>query len=51
MSNVYNIGLRRYRNEKIRVCDKDSIPLTKERERWDEGKGGDERKGGDEGTG
>ena len=24
---VYNIGLQRYRDLKIRVCDKDSIPL------------------------
>jgi len=25
---LYNIGLLRYRDLKIRVCDKDSIPLT-----------------------
>ena len=24
--NIYNIGFQRYRDEKLRVCDKDSIP-------------------------
>ena len=28
MSKVYDIGLHRYRNQNIRVCDKNSIPLT-----------------------
>ena len=27
MSKVYNIGQQRYRDQKITVCDKDSIPL------------------------
>ena len=27
MSKVYNIGLQKYKEEKIRVCDKDSIPF------------------------
>ena len=29
MSKVYDIGLQRYTEEKIRVCNKDSIPLGK----------------------
>ena len=28
MSNVYDIELQRYKNLKIRVCGKDSIPLS-----------------------
>ena len=28
MSNVYDIELQRYKNLKIRVCGKDSIPLA-----------------------
>ena len=27
MPKVYDFGLRRYKDLKIRVCDKDSIPL------------------------
>ena len=27
MSKVYNVGIQRYRDYKIRVCGKDSIPL------------------------
>ena len=27
MSKVYDIGLKKYREEKIRICDKNSIPL------------------------
>jgi len=39
MSEVYNIGLQRYRDLKIRVCDKDSILLLVFQGAWQKGGG------------